>query len=56
MASVVNDMTMPIGLIWRSHLQDEPPPSFNLKAPTLLYDFIVFAVRGRAAPTWVFAL
>ena len=35
-----------LGLIWSFHLQYEQPPSFYLKAPTLLYLFIFIAIRA----------
>lgn len=44
--SVVVDMTLLMGLIWSFHLQYRQPPSFYLKAPTLLYVFIFIALRA----------
>ena len=44
-ASIVVDMTLLLGLIWSFHLQYEQPPSFYLKAPTVLYIFIFIALR-----------
>ena len=44
--SVVLDMTLLLGTIWSFHLQYEQPPSFYLKAPTLLYVFIFIALRA----------
>lgn len=44
--SVVIDMTLLLGLIWSFHLQYHQPPSFYLKAPTLLYVFIFIALRA----------
>ena len=44
-ASIGIDMTLLVGLIWSFHLQYEQPPSFYLKAPTLLYVFIFIALR-----------
>src|SRR5258706_14764964 len=44
-ASIVIDMALLMGLIWSFHLQYEQPPSFYLKAPTLLYVFIFIALR-----------
>jgi adenylate cyclase len=44
--SVVIDMTLLMGLIWSFHLQYGQPPSFYLKAPTLLYVFIFIALRA----------
>lgn len=43
--SAVVDMSLLMGLIWSFHLQYEQPPSFYLKAPTLLYVFIFIAIR-----------
>jgi adenylate cyclase len=43
--SVVADMVLLLGLIWSFHLQYHQPPSFYLKAPTLLYVFIFIALR-----------
>jgi adenylate cyclase len=44
--SVVIDMALLMGLIWSFHLQYNQPPSFYLKAPTLLYVFIFIALRA----------
>ena len=44
--SVVIDMSLLMGLIWSFHLQYDQPPSFFLKAPTLLYVFIFVALRA----------
>ena len=44
--SVVVDMTLLLCLIWSFHLQYNQPPSFYLKAPTLLYVFIFIALRA----------
>ena len=44
--SVIFDMTVLFALIWSFHLQYEQPPSFYLKAPTLLYVFIFIALRA----------
>ena len=44
-ASIGVDMTLLLGLIWSFHLQYQQPPSFYLKAPTLLYVFIFIALR-----------
>src|SRR4051812_20112970 len=43
--SIVIDMALLMGMIWSFHLQYEQPPSFYLKAPTLLYIFIFIAMR-----------
>ena len=40
------DIALLLGLIWSFHLQYEQPPSFYLKAPTLLYLFIFIAIRA----------
>ena len=45
-ASVVIDITLLMVLIWSFHLQYRQPPSFYLKAPTLLYVFIFIALRA----------
>lgn len=44
--SSVADIVLLMGLIWSFHLQYEQPPSFYLKAPTLLYVFIFIAIRA----------
>jgi adenylate cyclase len=44
--SIVIDMALLFVLIWSFHLQYEQPPSFYLKAPTLLYVFIFIALRA----------
>jgi adenylate cyclase len=52
--SVLADMGLLIGLIWSFHLQYMQPPSFYLKAPTLLYIFIFIALRAlRFEPGFV---
>lgn len=43
--SIVIDMTLLLGMIWSFHLQYQQPPSFYLKAPTLLYVFVFIALR-----------
>lgn len=45
-ASVVIDMTVLMVTIWSFHLQYDQPPAFYLKAPTLLYVFILIALRA----------
>ncbi|WP_020590400.1 adenylate/guanylate cyclase domain-containing protein [Kiloniella laminariae] len=40
------DMTLLMVLIWSFHIQYAQPPSFYLKAPTLLYVFIFIAIRA----------
>ncbi len=44
--SAVADIALLMGLIWSFHLQYEQPPSFYLKAPTLLYLFIFISIRA----------
>lgn len=44
--SIVIDMSLLYSLIWSFHLQYMQPPSFYLKAPTLLYVFIFIALRA----------
>jgi len=44
--SIVIDMSLLYSLIWSFHLQYAQPPSFYLKAPTLLYVFIFIALRA----------
>lgn len=44
--SIIIDMTLLYSLIWSFHLQYMQPPSFYLKAPTLLYVFIFIALRA----------
>ena len=46
MLSVMFDMGLLMVLIWSFHLQYRQPPSFYLKAPTLLYVFIFIALRA----------
>ena len=43
--SIVIDMSLLLGMIWSFHLQYAQPPSFYLKAPTVLYIFIFIALR-----------
>jgi len=44
--SVLFDMTLLLVVIWSFHLSYGQPPSFFLKAPTLLYVFIFVALRA----------
>lgn len=44
--SVVADIALLIVLIWSFHIEYRQPPSFSLKAPTLLYVFIFIALRA----------
>ncbi len=45
-ASIAIDMSLLMVLIWSFHIQYMQPPSFYLKAPTLLYIFIFIALRA----------
>ena len=44
--SVIVDMFLLYALIWSFHVQYMQPPSFYLKAPSLLYVFIFIALRA----------
>jgi len=44
--SIVIDITVLLITIWSFHLQYEQPPAFYLKAPTMLYLFIMIALRA----------
>jgi adenylate cyclase len=44
--SVVVDMTVLMVMIWSFHLQYAAPPALYLKAPTLMYVFILIALRA----------
>ena len=44
--SIVFDIGVLMVLIWSFHVQYQQPPSFYLKAPTLLYVFIFIALRA----------
>ncbi len=44
--SIVIDVALLMVLIWSFHIQYNQPPSFYLKAPTLLYIFIFIALRA----------
>ncbi len=44
--SVIFDVALLMTLIWSFHLKYDQPPSFYLKAPTLLYVFIFIALRA----------
>lgn len=44
--SIAMDMGLLMFLIWSFHLQYQQPPSFYLKAPTLLYVFIFISLRA----------
>lgn len=52
--SILVDMGLLMALIWSFHLQYMQPPSFYLKAPTLLYVFIFISLRAlRFEPGFV---
>jgi len=52
--SVVVDITVLMVTIWSFHLQYQAPPAIYLKAPTLMYVFILIALRTlRFEPTLV---
>ncbi|MCH7936395.1 MAG: adenylate/guanylate cyclase domain-containing protein [Proteobacteria bacterium] len=54
MASVVMDMVLLMVLIWSFHIQYMQPPSFYLKAPTMIYVFIFIALRAlRFEPRFI---
>lgn len=44
--SAIIDIALLLALIWSFHKQYGQPPSFSLKAPTLLYIFIFIALRA----------
>ena len=44
--SIVADVALLMLLIWSFHIQYDQPPSFYLKAPTLMYVFIFIALRA----------
>ena len=46
--SIIFDIAILMILIWSFHIQYDQPPSFYLKAPTLLYVFIFIALRALA--------
>jgi adenylate cyclase len=46
LVSIVVDVAILMLLIWSFHIQYGQPPSFYLKAPTLLYVFIFIALRA----------
>ena len=52
--SVLMDVALLMVLIWSFHIQYEQPPSFYLKAPTMLYVFIFIALRAlRFEPRYI---
>jgi len=46
--SVVVDMVLLLALIWSFHIQYDQPASFSLRAPTMLYIFILIVMRALA--------
>ncbi|HET6468907.1 MAG TPA: adenylate/guanylate cyclase domain-containing protein [Geminicoccaceae bacterium] len=44
--SVIVDMAVLMVTIWSFHLQYQAPPELSLKAPTLMYAFILIALRA----------
>jgi adenylate cyclase len=53
-ASVIIDVGVLMATIWSFHLQYQQPAALYLKAPTLLYVFIIIALRAlRFDPRWV---
>lgn len=54
MVSVVMDMGLLMALIWSFHIQYMQPPSFYLKAPTMIYVFIFIGLRAlRFEPRFI---
>jgi adenylate cyclase len=52
--SVAADVALVVLLIWSFHIEYAQPPSFSLKAPTLLYVFIFIGLRAlRFDPRYV---
>ena len=43
---VIDVLVLLLGMIWSFHLQYMQPPSFYLKAPSLLYVFIFISLRA----------
>jgi len=55
-ASIVVDMAVLMVTIWSFHLQYQAPPALYLKAPTLMYVFILISLRAlRFEPLYVIA-
>ncbi len=53
-SSAIMDMALLMSLIWSFHIQYEQPPSFYLKAPTVMYVFIFIALRTlRFEPRYI---
>ncbi len=52
--SVLMDVAVLLTTIWSFHLQYAAPPAISLEAPTLMYLFILIALRAlRLEPRWV---
>ena len=52
--SIIVDIALLMVLIWSFHIQYEQPPSFYLKAPTLMYVFIFISLRAlRFEPRYI---
>ncbi len=54
--SVIVDITMLMVTIWSFYLQYEKPPAIYLKAPTLMYAFILIALRTLRLEPWLVML
>lgn len=54
--SVVVDITMLMVTIWSFYLQYQQPPPLYLKAPTLMYAFILIALRTLRFEPWLVVL
>ena len=54
--SVIVDITMLMVTIWSFYLQYEKPPAIYLKAPTLMYAFILIALRTLRLEPWLVIL
>jgi adenylate cyclase len=54
--SVVVDITVLMVTIWSFHLQYQQPPALYLKAPTMLYAFILIALRTLRFEPWLVLL
>jgi adenylate cyclase len=54
--SVVVDISVLMVTIWSFHLQYQEPPALYLKAPTMLYAFILIALRTLRFEPWLVLL
>ena len=54
--SVVVDISVLMVTIWSFHLQYQEPPPIYLKAPTMLYAFILIALRALRFEPWLVLL